>query len=952
MLHFRTIARFRICSVTGGLALLAGIQVLLAVMPSRAFAQAPGCVAVSGRFIAQSPSGNGSVQFCLPSDPAIAALQEGLNRLLQQSADNAPRLQRMTRALEGMSSSLSDKQLQTLAKSLASQLDPLLADGDTRVSRAIERLSLNVEEMQEKVKEASSTDADTGRVQAALAGNAGDAIARLDFEAAGRLFDDLKSIRESLESANQKLDQMGQDNAFQRLSEIAKTKPKGEIGQTAAVRALVASGSSFAGMDLSGIPFRSVQVDSVDLSGANLMMAAFRDSHLHGANFRNTDITAVDFTGSDLSQADLTAALGPFVLAAGAVFQAANLGRSSWVAADLKKANFRNADLRGANFGLADLRGADFRGANLQNTFFGGADLRDALFEGAGFSNTDVVAAVLQTSTLIPAQRKGLCSAAPSRGAWGVQFVVMEDLVKPITTQMEDILRYKDASVSWPGAALRMFPACAPVPKDSLPRGRLKGDANDLRDQFRIDVPGTLMENSRRRDDLISLIMERVGAAAERVAAINAMPEAKIVADAQARLLADRLAELSGQAKPIKAPRLELTDTQTVLLQRLAPASLETLIGGRNMIASEDSGAWPILFADPSMGYYANWSSSSTKSWRSWVAARSTAWKDGNVVINDTSPCIDPGRGASELMTAAAALLATPIDRLAPGPYFSASGPNVDGTAWEVMIPSILLFDSPPGKMNTCALQISGAHLVETAASEGTRGDRFLVWSTKPSVQPEAARKSDLSVLDVLGIRLGMPQKEANVIVKSHMKVGWIYSRLKVAAMGDRPHQALNLYISQDRKENIAVYSASAPKGSVVVAIRRTEVVETPPPNDVLQEMLIKKYGPNTQGAGAEHWLWGTGSCGNKGSNPFSLGDFQRVEGTAMSNDEFVTAVRALDLMDRSADFTPSMFQKYGLDKCGPYLHVFKQEKLIETTLLDFSRTPWTPPADYVVPRF
>ena len=120
--------------------------------------------------------------------------------------------------------------------------------------------------------------------------------------------------------------------------------------------------------DLSDADLRGANLRNADLEGADLSDADLTDADLRGANLRNADLE-----GADLEGADLTSAVLLFADLTGADLYGAKL---SW--AYLQYAHLEDADLRSAMFRESDLEGADLRGADLRNADFEGADLRDA----------------------------------------------------------------------------------------------------------------------------------------------------------------------------------------------------------------------------------------------------------------------------------------------------------------------------------------------------------------------------------------------------------------------------------------------------------------------------------------------------------------------------------------------------------------------------------------------
>lgn len=89
---------------------------------------------------------------------------------------------------------------------------------------------------------------------------------------------------------------------------------------------------NFSGVDLSGLSFKSMNLDGADFSNANLENANFDYIYMQNANFSN-----------------------------------ANLADASFIYARLFPVNFSNANLENAKFHDAILKESDFSGANLTN---------------------------------------------------------------------------------------------------------------------------------------------------------------------------------------------------------------------------------------------------------------------------------------------------------------------------------------------------------------------------------------------------------------------------------------------------------------------------------------------------------------------------------------------------------------------------------------------------------
>ncbi len=126
-------------------------------------------------------------------------------------------------------------------------------------------------------------------------------------------------------------------------------RPAGDLGRTE-LTALVAPGSTWCAMELSGIrlgagrlhdsDFRFANLREADLRGADLRRCRLRNACLAGANLRALTLSGGRSLATQLAGADLSHA-------------------------DLRGADLRGADLSAADLGHAALDGCDLRGADL-----------------------------------------------------------------------------------------------------------------------------------------------------------------------------------------------------------------------------------------------------------------------------------------------------------------------------------------------------------------------------------------------------------------------------------------------------------------------------------------------------------------------------------------------------------------------------------------------------------
>lgn len=106
-----------------------------------------------------------------------------------------------------------------------------------------------------------------------------------------------------------------------------------------------------------------INLNRVNLGGAHLIRADFREAYLIGANFNAAYLREADLKGVDLSHAYL-------------------------IGADLRGVDFRGANLLGANLTHADLGGANLGGANLSQTDLGKAYTGSVVFGDTDLSET------------------------------------------------------------------------------------------------------------------------------------------------------------------------------------------------------------------------------------------------------------------------------------------------------------------------------------------------------------------------------------------------------------------------------------------------------------------------------------------------------------------------------------------------------------------------------------
>ncbi len=191
----------------------------------------------------------------------------------------------------------------------------------------------------------------------------------------------------------------------------------GDGGRTQAIQDLNKDG-----VEMVGIPCENAYMNNLQVPGAKLRRANFRNADLRWANFANGDLRNADLQGADLRDANLSGAdlLGASLL--NTKFQGANFAGTKLDGADVKNAVFQGAKNltigqikvsnhwntaifdkdfgKGSGYLSSDLRNVDFEKADLRYTNLEGYDLRGAkLFranlKGVGLAGVDLESAKL-----------------------------------------------------------------------------------------------------------------------------------------------------------------------------------------------------------------------------------------------------------------------------------------------------------------------------------------------------------------------------------------------------------------------------------------------------------------------------------------------------------------------------------------------------------------------------
>jgi uncharacterized protein YjbI with pentapeptide repeats len=161
--------------------------------------------------------------------------------------------------------------------------------------------------------------------------------------------------------------------------------------------------ADFTGAILDGAKFEKAKLDHAIFFGADMQNADFTDASMRRTDLRGACLRNADLTGADLFEADLREGViaqpdrsrGLRVLepskrageAQGAVLIGANLERSKMSGVVAMKADFTDAILKDANLVRANLKqatmvGANLAGADLSGADLSGVDLRDSILVG------------------------------------------------------------------------------------------------------------------------------------------------------------------------------------------------------------------------------------------------------------------------------------------------------------------------------------------------------------------------------------------------------------------------------------------------------------------------------------------------------------------------------------------------------------------------------------------
>ena len=131
-------------------------------------------------------------------------------------------------------------------------------------------------------------------------------------------------------------------------------------------------------LDLSGADLRAAVFKEAELQEAILTKADLQGANLDLADLQGADLQLAKLQGTKLYFAKLQGAKLHFAKLQGADLQGANLELADLQLAKLQGADLQGADLQGANLELADLQEANLQLAKLQNAYFDWLQLKSS----------------------------------------------------------------------------------------------------------------------------------------------------------------------------------------------------------------------------------------------------------------------------------------------------------------------------------------------------------------------------------------------------------------------------------------------------------------------------------------------------------------------------------------------------------------------------------------------
>lgn len=587
----------------------------------------------------------GRIQICTPE------LQATIDQLLANQSASDERQRELMRLIANANAAALrlDERTADMARSLSKRLsavDYATPSGLRDVRRLTDQLEAVAERLA-AVEAAPQRDAATQALGRAV----GDAVANLDLDLAGQLIDGIESIQKQLGEVKQEVQAVGskvdRGNQFEVLTQVSRDKPKGDLGQVAALGALVES-SSFEAFDFSGMNLKGVQAPGLKAAEADFTLARLEAGALREADLQEARLIAANLEQADLSGARLRSARAALAQARKAVLSNADLSLGSWMGADLREADLRSADLRGASLEHADLRDADLRGADLAGAFLGNADLRGARLDGAVFSNTDVLSALISTAQLDDAQRQGLCatrdaSAGGKTGVWLIVEVIPSDR---FSGGYEYRRIFEERNLMYSGSTLAATPyaECKPSAGEARVSWNPPVSGGRISNSFDFQVAHSLLERAKRREDLLARIGAVQSAAAARHAELLSMPQFGAVRAELISRVEERARRLMEDPRPATTPSFD-ADTRLLLALRIRPKLLDELGFDWNdrslqqagfsehlgRIDAQQPAPWPRLF--PAETKRSDADATTAAIFERWTRARSRALPNLRVLI-------------------------------------------------------------------------------------------------------------------------------------------------------------------------------------------------------------------------------------------------------------------------------------------------------------------------------
>lgn len=160
--------------------------------------------------------------------PGLAAALEQLNAVAARDEDTRRDLQRFGATLNDMSRRLQGPNWKNFAEALAVRIERSAARGNAALVNEIDRLRVSLRETNQKLDEVRSRPGLQQAADGAMAGEAGQAVARLDFDAVRSLLDGLEAVRRDVAdaqgpyAANATLYDAARREALERLEHVQR----------------------------------------------------------------------------------------------------------------------------------------------------------------------------------------------------------------------------------------------------------------------------------------------------------------------------------------------------------------------------------------------------------------------------------------------------------------------------------------------------------------------------------------------------------------------------------------------------------------------------------------------------------------------------------------------------------------------------------------------------------